>query len=85
MANADDIKVTIEVKASDLVEACIKALVEGGTLVEVVRCRECRYYDRSFPHSTYIPDAFYCKYINTHFKEDFYCAYGERRDDGSED
>ena len=43
MAAADNITVKIEVNASDLVEACIKALTEDGTLTEVVRCKDCKH------------------------------------------
>lgn len=43
MSDVKDITVTVQVKAEELVDACIKALVEGGTLVEVVRCCVCKW------------------------------------------
>lgn len=67
MAAADNIKVKIEVNASDIVEACIKALTEDGTLVEVVRCRDCKHRDaekgscegRGWPMQL-VPDDGFC-------------------------
>ena len=74
MAAADDIKVKIDVNASDIVEACIKALAEGGILVEVVRCKNCKHRDaengfcegRGWPMQL-VPD-------------DGFCDKGERRE-----
>lgn len=73
MAAADNIMVKIEVKASDLVDACIKALVEDGTLVEVVRCKDCKHRD----------DDDFCTgrgYPNALVPDDGFCDKGERRE-----
>lgn len=74
MASADNVMVKIEVKASDLVDACIKALVEDGTLVEVVRCKDCKHRD----------DDDFCTgrgYPNVLVPDDGFCDKGERRED----
>ena len=82
MAAADNIKVKIEVNASDLVEACIKALVEDGTLVEVVRCKDCKYYEAWREN-----DGCYCQrfsadpYEYLPMQDDDFCSQGERSED----
>lgn len=73
MAAADNIKVKIEVNASDLVEACIKALVEDGTLVEVVRCKDCRWKEQEQPGMVYCPAT-----VGGWVDEDWFCKGGER-------
>ncbi len=91
MADAKNVTVKVEVKAEELVDACIKALVEDGTLVEVVRCKDCKhrpYKDDDgdvYPHSwddetcpCTCEDSFY----NWMPDDDFFCGKGERRDDG---
>ena len=67
MAAADNIKVKIEVNASDLV----KALIEDGTLTEVVRCKDCKHRD----------DDDFCTgrgYPNVLVPDDGFCDKGER-------
>lgn len=81
MANADNIKVKIEVNASDLVEACIKALTEDGTLVEVVRCKDCIYWG----HHLMTKDGKRgdCMHFEVGTKADHFCAFGETmKEDG---
>lgn len=39
-------KIKVEIDAPELVSAVIKQLVEGGTLVEVVRCEGCHFFER---------------------------------------
>lgn len=43
MSDARPITVKIEVQAKEIIDACIKAIVEDGTLVEVVRCKDCKW------------------------------------------
>lgn len=82
MDAADNITVKIEVKASDLVDACIKALIEDGTLTEIVRCKDCKWYDLTDPCGTLTPNAHRCKRVTRLWiEDDAYCSYGERRDD----
>ena len=54
--------------------------VEMRTLVEVVRCNECKWYDKSLPYGTAVPDVFYCKVNDRFYSGAYFCAYGERRE-----
>ena len=86
MAAADNIMVKIEVKASDLVEACIKALVEDGTLVEVVRCKECKFWGESLTEEERNECDVYADLVCTYWMSDGltmddFCSKGERRSD----
>lgn len=45
--------------------------------VEVVRCVNCEYYRNSpFGHAT----IGWCSIFGHHFKPEFYCAHGDKRD-----
>ena len=74
MADARNVTVKIEVKTEELVEACIKALVEDGTLVEVVRCKECKWW-RDTDHTCREWGGASPRLANA------FCSEGERRDD----
>ena len=58
--------------------------VESGELVEVVRCKECMWFD---PEDE-LADVFrkerhcYCTEVNTYVSENHFCSYGERKDNG---
>lgn len=59
-------------KKPDLAEELVR-LWEQGKIVELIRCRECRWHSKEegvcfHPHSTHL-----------YTREDFYCAYGKRR------
>ena len=73
-------RITVEIDAPDLVDAVIKQLVETGTLVEVVRCRDCNHHEDQSPGMVYCPGL-----VGGWVSEDFFCADGERRDDGRPD
>lgn len=49
-------------------------------LVEVVRCRDCKNWDTTFPDVGGDPNYHYCDIMGWKVGE-FYCAKGERRDD----
>ena len=52
-------------------------------LVNVVRCRNCKFWDR-YPSSTAAPDYHHCGFginVNWHTRADEYCSRGERRDE----
>lgn len=70
-------KVTIEVDVPILVDAVIKKLCEDGTLVEVVRCKDCKHHEDESPGMVYCHNL-----VGGWVREDFFCADGERRDDG---
>lgn len=59
-------------------------LVQGLQTIEIVHCRECKY--------AHMTDNGYCKYcdqwtdedgvlIEVYHDKNFYCGYGERKDD----
>lgn len=89
MASADNITVKIEVKASDLVDACIKALTEDGTLTEVVRCKECKFWGESLTEEERSECDVYADLVCTYWMSDGltrddFCSKGERRNDATD-
>ena len=51
-------------------------------LVPVVRCKYCKYFDMSTPHSTSMPNFYKCKRLAAVYMEpDAFCSYGERKGD----
>lgn len=48
---------------------------------EIIRCRDCKWYDITHPYGTVIPDAYHCKANDRFYEGSHFCAYGERRDD----
>lgn len=57
--------------------------------VEVVRCKDCRYYEIMQLKRDGTDDRRYkpslCVLHNRNFDEDYFCADGERREDGTAD
>lgn len=50
-------------------------------VVEVVRCKDCKWYDLTDPCGTLTPNAHRCKRVTRlWFEDDAYCSYGERRE-----
>lgn len=54
----------------------LKALIEQSKLVEVVRCGECKHFDK-YRDGT---KRGACNKHNSHVNIDGYCSYGERRE-----
>lgn len=57
------------------------ALIEDATTVdavEVVRCKDCRYFNR---HG--LQDYTECTHFDCDVTEDGYCWWGERKEDGN--
>lgn len=56
----------------------VDAVVEQPTIdaVEVVRCRECKYWDRDWIPSYSDGTCYYCPMIDLVTYEHFYCKYG---------
>lgn len=71
--------VLVEVPVKEIVGAVIEQLVEGGTLVEVVRCRDCKHHEDESPGMVYCPAQ-----VGGWVSEDFFCADGERRDESDD-
>ena len=60
-----------------------KAYEQGKADAEadIVRCRDCEWYDITHPYGTVIPDAYHCKANDRFYSAEHFCAYGERKDD----
>lgn len=58
-------------------EKMLKAIREQPTVdaVPVVRCRECKHHEDEEPGIMYCP-----RIVGSWVTEDFYCAYGERKE-----
>lgn len=63
----------------------IDAIIENAPtadVVEVVRCKDCRWYDLTDPCGTLTPNAHRCKRVTRLWMEDnAFCAYGESREE----
>lgn len=61
----------------------IQRWMETSDIVEVVRCRDCRYYEIMQLKKDGTDDRRYkpslCVLHNRNFDEDYYCADGERK------
>ena len=50
---------------------------------EIVRCKDCKWFDMTDPCGTLAPNSHRCKRVaRLWMEDDAFCAYGERRDDG---
>lgn len=47
---------------------------------EVVRCKDCKWYDIAHPYGSVITDVFHCKINGRFFEASHFCGYGERRE-----
>ena len=62
-------------------ERCVYALtVYGKDIVLVVRCEDCRWYDKSTVSGTYEPIAFKCKLHQRFTLGNMFCSDGEKDD-----
>lgn len=48
---------------------------------ELVRCRDCIWWDTRYPYGTLVPNAYHCKTNDRFYSAEHFCAYGERKDD----
>ena len=46
---------------------------------EIIRCKDCKYWDTTWQND-YAPNYHYCPMIDGTHRNDFYCAYAERRE-----
>lgn len=62
---------------------CVKGVsaIPTADVVEVVRCEYCKHWNESDCHSTVIPIVRKCMCMNVYTNPDFFCKYGERRED----
>ena len=47
---------------------------------EIVRCRDCRYYDQNDEPSEVYPDRYLCDLMANFLHPDGFCAWAERRE-----
>lgn len=64
----------------ELANLCKK--IENGTLVEVVRCKDCRAYGEMLPGKD---NRMICHKWALNFEPNHYCSYGARKDGGVDD
>ena len=61
-------------------EQTINKLRESlSTQPEIIRCKDCKYWDTTWQND-YAPNYHYCPMIDGTRRNDFYCAYAERRE-----
>ena len=48
-----------------------------GTSGEIIRCKDCKWFEREQPGMVYCPNI-----VGSWVEDDFFCKWGERRDDG---
>lgn len=73
-------KIDIPVQVNIPVEEVIEYLKKGGTLVEVVRCRECKYYEAYTEFGVKKGYGFCVVQGMSPRVDDWFCADGERED-----
>lgn len=47
---------------------------------EIIQCKDCEYWDTTWQND-YAPNYHYCPMIDGTRRNDFYCAYAERREE----
>lgn len=47
---------------------------------EIVRCKDCRWYERKYPWNSHVYE---CSYLEYPMDDNGFCSWGERREDGS--
>lgn len=77
------LNVGITINKAELIRALeLDKKVRNGELVEVVRCRDCEYWDPGSPMATVIPTPCRCRLrreTDATTAEDF-CSYGRRKE-----
>ena len=77
--NNGDGTMTITLMSDGVIKETLEALPSAQP--KIIRCMECKYYGEGLPG---IDAGMICRAMSLNFKEDFYCAFAERReDDGS--
>lgn len=52
------------------------------TLPEIVRCRDCRYFEPDGEHSEVYPDRYWCDKLTVYMPTDGFCSFGKRKGGG---
>ena len=66
--------------------AMVIQMIDDAPTIEaepIVRCKYCINWQTDWRPST-VYDGHYCAFVDTTTKENFYCAYAERRTDGTD-
>ena len=58
-----------------------KLVIRGREFVPIVRCGDCRWFDRSEPSGTVEPIGFRCMRKRIFVESDDFCKRGERREE----
>ena len=74
---SEPMKVSVEIEVQEIADAIIRKLTEDETLVEVVRCKDCKFYSRCTGHQGICTN----RYMDGFIFPDWYCADAERKDD----
>lgn len=82
MAKVD--KATIEVPVATIAAAIVKKLTEDGSIVEVVRCGNCAYWDESCAVNMMIDDPGWCEFYEITTPRWGYCHEGAERKEGED-
>ena len=56
----------------------VEGYLSQHNIVEVVRCKDCQWYDPSSPYGTVSPVVYRCKLNGTYHTPDFFCKSGDR-------
>lgn len=48
--------------------------------VEVVRCRDCIWWDIQHPYGTLVPNVYYCERNRRFYSANHFCGYGGRKE-----
>lgn len=46
---------------------------------EIVRCRDCKYYDQNDAPSEVYPDRYWCDRMTSYMPADGFCSFGKRK------
>ena len=66
----DELKATINPVASERLH----------NMVEVVRCKDCKYWDIDWTPDKRYPNEHWCPYVDQPTESEFYCADGEEQE-----
>ena len=77
---SEPMTVKVEIEVQEIAGAIIRQLTEDGTLAEVVRCKDCTDWESEWGDAT--DGQHFCPTVDRWTSPDWYCADGERKDDG---
>lgn len=79
---SEPMKISVEIEVQDIADAKIRKLTEDETLVEVVRCKNCKHFFNNKPHGILMMNLVCDKWGGgCRTDPDGFCFMGERKDD----